>query len=154
MVELGLDPAVVAKDSKGELSQHGIRTGDVVRVGEMPRGTVKKKEVSELKGKGAEGVVTRVGQRAVWVALGKDGGNVDDMEEVPDGKLWLVKLANDATYKRYVNLIILRDNTQLIDAPTECTRLWINSLKKPTRTQHCSKSSLGSHRPVQPTFLR
>lgn len=102
VVELGLDSAVVSKDSKGELPEHGIRTGDIVRVGEMPKGTATKKEVSELKGKGAEGVVTRVGERAVWVALGKDGDskNEDSVEEVPDGKLWIVKLANDITYKR------------------------------------------------------
>ncbi|ETI20183.1 hypothetical protein G647_08217 [Cladophialophora carrionii CBS 160.54] len=100
VVELGLDPAVVSKDSKGELPEHGIRTGDIVRVGEMPRGTAKKKEANDLKGKGVEGVVTRVGERAVWVALGKDGDRSEDMDEVPDGKLWLVKLANDVTYKR------------------------------------------------------
>lgn len=87
VVELGLDSAVISKDSKGELPEHGIRTGDIVRLGEMPKGTAKKKEVSELKGKGVEGVVTRVGERAVWVALGKEGG--DDVEAVPDGKLWL-----------------------------------------------------------------
>ncbi len=100
VVELGLDPAIVVKDSKGELPEHGIRTGDIVRVGETPKGTAKKKEVNELKGKGVEGVVTRVGQRAVWVALGKDTGGGEDVDELPDGKLWLVKLANDFTYKR------------------------------------------------------
>lgn len=90
VVELGLDSSVVAKDAKGELPEHGIRTGDIVRVGEMPKGTAKKKEVSELKGRGVEGVVTRVGQRAVWVALGKDASSgSDDVEGVPDGKLWL-----------------------------------------------------------------
>ena len=100
VVELGLDPAVVSKDFKGELPEHGIRTGDIVRVGETPKGTAKKKEITELKGKGIEGVVTRIGQRAVWVALGKDGDRSEDVEEVPDGKLWLAKLANDVTYKR------------------------------------------------------
>lgn len=91
VVELSLDSAVVAKDSKGELPEHGIRTGDIVRVGEMPKGTAKKKEVTDLKVKGVEGVVTRVGERAVWVALGKDGGggNGDEVESVPDGKLWM-----------------------------------------------------------------
>lgn len=88
VVELALDSAVVAKDSHGELPEHGIRTGDIVRVGEMPKGTAKKKEVAELKGKGVEGVVTRVGQRAIWVALGRDGGG-DEVEGVPDGKLWM-----------------------------------------------------------------
>lgn len=57
----------------------------------MPKGTAKKKEVTELKVKGVEGVVTRVGERAVWVALGKEsgGGSGDEVESVPDGKLWM-----------------------------------------------------------------
>lgn len=117
VVELALDPAVVAKDSKGDMPEHGIRTGDIVRVGEMPKGTAKKKEVVELKGKGVEGVVTRVGERAVWVALGKDGGGSngggDEVEGVPDGKLWIVKLANDVTYKRMHQTL-----TKLLKAPS------------------------------------
>ncbi|KIW13912.1 hypothetical protein PV08_06693 [Exophiala spinifera] len=100
VVELGLDSAVVSKDSKGELPEHGIRTGDIVSLGEMPKGSAKKKEVSDLKSKGVEGVVTRVGERAVWVAMGKEGSNSDSVENIPDGKLWLVKLANDVTYRR------------------------------------------------------
>lgn len=87
VVELGLDPAVVASNSS-ELPEHGIRTGDIVRVSEQPKGSTKKKDVEALRGKGVEGVVTRVGQRAVWVALGQEGGAGDDVE-VPDGKLWL-----------------------------------------------------------------
>ncbi|KAL6247809.1 hypothetical protein RBB50_005157 [Rhinocladiella similis] len=100
VVELALDSAVISKDSKGELPEHGVRTGDIVSLGEMPKSSAKKKEVSDLKGKGVEGVVTRVGERAVWVALGKEGSNSDSVENIPDGKLWLVKLANDVTYKR------------------------------------------------------
>ncbi|KIW74355.1 hypothetical protein Z517_12295 [Fonsecaea pedrosoi CBS 271.37] len=112
VVELGLDPAVISKDSRGELPEHGIRTGDIVRVGETPKGTARKKEAAELKGKGVEGVVVRVGQRAVWVALGKEGGGSDNVEEVPDGKLWLVKLANDVTYRRMNQTL-----TRLLKAP-------------------------------------
>ncbi|OAL39183.1 hypothetical protein AYO20_01501 [Fonsecaea nubica] len=112
VVELGLDPAVISKDSRGELPEHGIRTGDIVRVGEIPKGTARKKEAAELKGKGVEGVVVRVGQRAVWVALGKEGGGGDNVEEVPDGKLWLVKLANDVTYRRMNQTL-----TRLLKAP-------------------------------------
>jgi len=91
VVELGLDPAVVSKEKAqrgGELPEHGIRTGDIVRVGETPKGTARKKEVAELKGKGVEGVVIRVGERAVWVALGKEGGGTEEVE-VPDGRLWV-----------------------------------------------------------------
>jgi DNA polymerase alpha-associated DNA helicase A len=65
-------------------------------VSEMPSGSARKREVRELESKGSRGVVTRVGSRAVWVAL--------DEREVEEGvggkRLWLVKLANDVTYKR------------------------------------------------------
>jgi len=67
VVELGPDSATVAKD--GELSEHGVRTGDIVVVSEMPSGSARKREVRELESKGSRGVVTRVGSRAVWVAL-------------------------------------------------------------------------------------
>ena len=119
VVELGLDPAVATPagakgpgrdPSKsldagggfgGGLPEHGIRTGDIVRVSEQPKGGARKKEVGEMKGKGVEGVVTRVGERAIWVAMGKDGDRDDDGEgEFGEGRLWLVKLANDVTFKR------------------------------------------------------
>jgi len=119
VVELGLDPAVAAPagakgsggglgkdpdaggDSGGVLPEHGIRTGDIVRVGEQPKGGARKKEVWEMKGKGVEGVVTRVGEKAIWVAVGKDGDRDDDGDgDFGEGRLWLVKLANDVTFKR------------------------------------------------------
>lgn len=88
--------------SGDDLPQHGIRTGDIVRVAEQPRGGAKRRDVEVLKGRGAEGVVTRVGQRAVWVAVG--GGKDDDGGEGDalglGDKLWVVKLANDVTFKR------------------------------------------------------
>lgn len=64
-------------------------------VSEQPAGSAKKREVKELEGKGCRGVVTRVGRAAVWVALDEDEG-----EGVGGKRLWLVKLANDVTYKR------------------------------------------------------
>lgn len=114
VIELGVDPAYastnlkngekgVGSKSDGELPEHGIRTGDIVRVGEMPKGNAKKKEMTELKGKGIEGVVTRIGERAVWVAAGRSGseGNDDsDVDALTSSRLWVVKLANDVTYKR------------------------------------------------------
>ncbi|OJD34225.1 dna-binding protein smubp-2 [Diplodia corticola] len=92
VVELELDPAV--KGAGAELPEHGICTGDIVGVQEQPAGSAKKKEKSDLKKSGVEGVVLRVGAATVAVALDKE--DVD----VPQGKLWLVKLANDVTYKR------------------------------------------------------
>lgn len=115
VIELGTDPAYapsnlkngekgVSSKSDGELPEHGIRTGDIVRVGQMPKGGAKKKEVSELKDKGVEGVVTRIGERAIWVAAGKGGDDHDkgesDVDTLASSRLWVVKLANDVTYKR------------------------------------------------------
>ncbi|KKY25112.1 putative dna helicase [Phaeomoniella chlamydospora] len=97
VVELGLDTAIAGANA--DLPKHGIRTGDIVRLGNQPKGDAKKKERSDAKAKGVEGVVTRVGERAIWVALGT-GGSGDDDVDLPAGKLWLVKLANDVTYKR------------------------------------------------------
>lgn len=114
VIELGLDPAYASTNLKnggkgpggkadGDLPEHGIRTGDIVRVGEMPKGNAKKKEVTELKGKGIEGVVTRIGDRALWVAAGKSGDKANDdpdLDALTTSRLWVVKLANDVTYKR------------------------------------------------------
>jgi DNA polymerase alpha-associated DNA helicase A len=94
VVELGPDSATAAKDN--ELPEHGVRTGDIVVVSEMPSGSARKREIRELETKGSRGVVTRVGQRAVWVALDERDGE----EGVGGKRLWLVKLANDVTYKR------------------------------------------------------
>lgn len=81
VVELELDPAV--KGAGAELPEHGIRTGDIVGVQEQPAGSAKKKEKSELKKSGVDGVVLRVTSTTVAVALDKE--DVD----VPQGKLWL-----------------------------------------------------------------
>jgi DNA polymerase alpha-associated DNA helicase A len=85
---------------EGELPEHGIRVGDIVIVSEQPAGSAKKREVKELEGKGSRGVVTRVGRSAVWAALDSEE------DEVGMKRLWLVKLANDVTYKRYISLYL------------------------------------------------
>ena len=95
VLELVLDSAVTDRtEGKGragsgngsKLPEHGIRTGDIVRVGELGRGGARKKDVAEMKGKGLEGVVTRVGERAVWLALGDGDG---DSGELGEGRLWV-----------------------------------------------------------------
>ncbi|KAA8647740.1 hypothetical protein EYZ11_000165 [Aspergillus tanneri] len=118
--EFGADSAIAAKSdedgkNRGEarLGSHGIRVGDVVRVNEIGTGG---KKMGREKGSGVgkeaktgagpEGVVTRVGERSVWVAFGQRGGGgrskEDDeaIEELWGKKLWLIKLANDVTYRR------------------------------------------------------
>ncbi|KAK3180674.1 hypothetical protein K4F52_008024 [Lecanicillium sp. MT-2017a] len=97
VLELGPDSATSAT---GELPEHGVRTGDIVLVAEQPAGSAKKREISELEKKGARGVITRVQRSAVHVALdeGKD-------EVSFAGRVWLVKLADEVTYKR-MNLMM------------------------------------------------
>ncbi len=96
VLELGPDSAT---STTGELPEHGVRTGDIVLVAEQPAGSAKKREISELEKKGARGVITRVQRSAVYVALdeGKD-------EVSFAGRVWLVKLADEVTYKRCVPL--------------------------------------------------
>ncbi|QPH01675.1 hypothetical protein C2857_005878 [Epichloe festucae Fl1] len=93
LLELGPDGATCAT---GELPGHGIRTGDMVLVAEQPAGGAKRREVKELEKKGSRGVVTKVQKAAVHVALDDDG-----KDEVPfSGRVWLVKLADEVTYRR------------------------------------------------------
>ncbi|KAF2239287.1 DNA helicase [Viridothelium virens] len=90
------DAARDASDAAG-LGEHGIRVGDVVGIGQQPKGAEKKKAKSELEKSRVEGVVVKVRQDAIEVAVEKE----DDAEGLLGGsKLWIVKLANEITYKR------------------------------------------------------
>lgn len=75
---------------------HGIRVGDVVRVNEISgRRPAKEKDAGAGgSGKPLEGVVTRVGEKGVWIAFGQRGGSGsgsedDAIEELWGKKLWL-----------------------------------------------------------------
>ncbi|UNI14469.1 DNA helicase [Purpureocillium takamizusanense] len=81
----------------GDLPEHGIRTGDIVLVAEQPAGSAKKREVKELEKKGVRGVVVKVQKGAVGVAL--DEGKDDDAGGF-SGRVWIVKLADEVTYRR------------------------------------------------------
>ena len=119
--EFGADAAVSSSSSsskKGEeggrdsatgepkLGVHGIRVGDVVRVCDVAssssstgvrktgKGKEKEKDGESQGNQGVEGVVTRVGERSVWVAFGArgKGGNTKEEEAVEElwgRKLWL-----------------------------------------------------------------
>jgi DNA polymerase alpha-associated DNA helicase A len=63
--------------------EHGIRTGDIVAVQELPTGSAKKKEKNDLKSKGVEGVVVKVRAAEIQVACDKE--EID----VPQGRLWV-----------------------------------------------------------------
>lgn len=97
VIELAADSAVSSPD--GELPEHGIRTGDIVLVSEQPAGSAKKREVKDLERKGVKGVVTRVRRGDVGVALDEDK---EDVGAALGGRVWIVKLADEVTFKRYL----------------------------------------------------
>ena len=82
VLELEQDHAI---GNAGEIGEHGIRVGDVVRVGEQPKGNERKKKKAGMEGRGMEGVVVRVGRKAVQVALGKEEEDMDKL----GGRLWV-----------------------------------------------------------------
>ena len=82
VLELEQDHAV---GNAGEVGEHGIRVGDIVRVAEQPKGSERKKDKAGMEGRGVEGVVVRVGQRGVQVALGKEEEDVDGL----GARLWV-----------------------------------------------------------------
>lgn len=115
LLELERDSAVAG--ASGKLPEHTMRTGDMVRVEEMPSsGSVKKREKTELRRAGVHGVVAKVdGGGKVVVAveskkMKKPGGVAVDQDEEGErgvdallqggGRLWVVKVANDVTYVR------------------------------------------------------
>jgi DNA polymerase alpha-associated DNA helicase A len=115
--EFAPDPAVASDESRAadgtvRLSAHGIRVGDVVRVadvaGKKEKVGKEKEKGGEKEAAGPEGVVTRTGEKGLWIAFGQAVGGVrskeDDeaVEELWGKKVWAVKLANDVTYRRYV----------------------------------------------------
>ncbi|RYP65947.1 hypothetical protein DL769_006174 [Monosporascus sp. CRB-8-3] len=92
---LELSPDSATSSADGELPEHGIRTGDIVLVSEQPAGSAKKREVKDLERKGARGVVVKVKKDAVAVALDEEKEDASLA-----GRVWLVKLADDVTYRR------------------------------------------------------
>lgn len=86
-------------DGQPRLGSHGIRVGDVVRVNDVSGGSAKKAGKDKEKGKdgekgGPEGVVTRVSDKAIWIAFGQRGGGGrskeedEAIEELWGKKLW------------------------------------------------------------------
>ena len=130
------DPATVSSGSKSQdgnesqssdgqprLGSHGIRVGDVVRVNDVSAGTAKK--LGKDKGKegpkegakgGPEGVVTRVGDKAIWIAFGQRGGGArskeDDeaIEELWGKKLWAYVVVVPSNYINIADLMLAASN--------------------------------------------
>ena len=88
-----------ATSTTGELpAEHGIRTGDVVLVSELAAGGAKRREVKEMEKKGVRGVVVKVARGAVSVAADDEGK--EDAVAGLGGRVWIVRLADEVTYKR------------------------------------------------------
>ncbi|KAI5776532.1 hypothetical protein EDC01DRAFT_451991 [Geopyxis carbonaria] len=108
VLEFEPDNAII---SDGVFPAHGLRSGDVVRIAEQPGGSAKKKEKADMKDQGVEGVVHRVseGKLTIAVASKKSGEDSDDAGVealVSSGKrLWAVKLANEVTWRRMVKAV-------------------------------------------------
>lgn len=88
VIELEPDAAI----GEGKVQEHGIRTGDIVTVQEQTPGTTKKK--GKADDKTVTGVVTRSKGSRISVALN------EGEQDVPSKRLWVVKMANDVTFKR------------------------------------------------------
>ena len=82
VLELEQDHAI---GNNGELGEHGIRVGDIVRVGEQPKGGERRKEKADAEVKGVEGVVTRIGNQGLHIALGDSTAP----DEALGGRLWV-----------------------------------------------------------------
>ena len=81
VLDLELDSAVT--NAGKELQEHGIRVGDIVALGEQPKGAERKKEREGMEKKGANGVVVKVARERIVIALDKEEA------DVPGGRLWL-----------------------------------------------------------------
>ena len=82
VLELEQDHAI---GNDGVVGEHGVRVGDIVRVGEQPKDGERKKEKATMENRGCEGVVVRVNNKGLQVALGEGKGEEDWL----GGRLWV-----------------------------------------------------------------
>lgn len=87
VLELEHDSALSSK-SGGEV-EHGIRVGDIVRIGEQPRGAERKREKAKLEEGGVEGVVTKVKGKGLDVAVDEGRKGEEQLEGLGAGRLWV-----------------------------------------------------------------
>lgn len=86
ILELERDPSI-----RGEWNVC-FKIGDIVSVDKQPSSREKKQKEKESSGFSA--VVTRIGRDFILVAA------EEDINLIPEGRLWLVKLVNEAVFKR------------------------------------------------------
>lgn len=81
VLELEEDSAI---RTAGAVLEHDLRTGDIVRIGEQPKGSEKKKDKNALEAKCVNGVIVKVSQHGLHVALDKEEQDVEGF----GGRLW------------------------------------------------------------------
>ena len=82
VLELEEDSAI---RTAGAVLEHDLRTGDIVRIGEQPKGSEKKKDKNALEAKGVNGVIVKVSQHGLHVALDKEEQDVEGF----GARLWV-----------------------------------------------------------------
>lgn len=105
LLTLTLDPSIT---SNSKLPSHGLRSGDIVSVSEQPTGAARKKEKTVLEGRGVEGVVHRVNETSLVVAVSGKGGEGDGdsgVEGLYGKRLWAVQRANEIVMRRMVKAV-------------------------------------------------
>ncbi|MCJ1308817.1 hypothetical protein MMC25_002472 [Agyrium rufum] len=112
VLELEKDSAV---GNDGELGDHGLGVGDIVRVAEQPKGNERKKQLATLEKGGAGGVVTKISMKGVSVALDRDEEDLDGL----GGRLWVMNQTMDKLQKMQENNYSLLIRVLLgLDRPT------------------------------------
>lgn len=104
ILSLTLDPSLTSETS---LPNHGIRSGDIVRIAEQPSGAARKREKTVLEEKGVEGVVHRVTDTTLTVAVSSDGKGDGDagVEGLYGKRVWVVQRANEVVMRRMVKVM-------------------------------------------------
>lgn len=97
VLELGLDGAVANDDA---FSDHGLRVGDIARLGVQPKGSERKLERDAAEKLGVNCVLVKSTANAVQVALDKEDA------DVPSGRLWLCVTLSDM-FPSYIHVLIV-----------------------------------------------
>ncbi|KAK6514185.1 hypothetical protein TWF506_011495 [Arthrobotrys conoides] len=98
VLELSPDSSLVS----GGMPAHGLKTGDIVKIQEQPSTSIKKPQKNEARDGSLNGVVIRSGSQKLAVALDMDKPSLLDTAK----RLWVVKIANDAPFKRMMQTIL------------------------------------------------
>lgn len=102
-----------------------MKSGDIVRIEEQPAGSAKKLAMAEASKNGAEGVVSKVSDSKLTIALSHEDGELPST----NGRVWVVKLANSITYDRMVKS--LKQLTTRPEKVAQLTRILLG-LSKPS----------------------